>query len=736
MKHIISVALLLLAQSSLAQTEPNPPAATTSFDPVTKKNHILVTDDMEDFVVNTATPQRVSKEKIELYKYTDVNRVLRQTAGVYVREEEGQGLRPNIGLRGTNPDRSKKVVLMEDGVLIGPAPYSAPAAYYTPLMNHVESMEVYKGFAGVPYGPNSIGGAINYTTLGIPTKFTPKLEMSSGAYNTNNLKASVGGETKGGVQYLLQASRLSSDGFKNIDRGGPTGFLKDDAIAKLRFKLPSWEGTSQQLEFRLGYSDENSHESYLGLSQDDFNASPYRRYSASALDDMQWKHEQVQIEHNLQISSNSQIKTTIYRHDFHRTWFRMDRFTGSSPSLYDVLGDPQANPAFYNILTGKSDSSTQAGNGNLVAMNNDRAFYSQGIQTRWNGNYTIGNTRHDIEMGVRYHQDQIKRNHGIDTFAMTNGILIRTADPRAAQDINRNHADAFTVSLLENMQWNKWVFTVLGRFENVKFNYRDSLAGTYIRRGDTVAAPGLGVLYKITDLFSIKGSVNSGVSVAGLSDNGGEAKEKSTNYEFGLKYISQDAATQAELILFYNDYSNITGTCTSSTGCGASQLDKQYNGGSALIRGLEGRISQNLQYGKLGIPLQLNLTLLDAQFTNTFDSTTPEWGVGTVQSGDPLPYVPRVQYTITAGTVYGKFTEEFAIVYQKDVYDQSAALNRRQIPAYGIIDWTGRYLMNKNLQLFGRIDNLLDRKYEVSLRPFGARPGKPRSFMVGLSYTF
>lgn len=61
-----------------------------------------------------------------------VNEALRKVPGVTVRDEEGFGLRPNIGIRGSNPTRSTKVLILEDGLPAMYAPMATTPATTTP----------------------------------------------------------------------------------------------------------------------------------------------------------------------------------------------------------------------------------------------------------------------------------------------------------------------------------------------------------------------------------------------------------------------------------------------------------------------------------------------------------------------------------------------------------------------------------------------------------------------------
>ena len=124
----------------------------------------------------------ISSKELNKFNYTDINRVLREVPGVSIYEEDGFGLRPNISLRGTSPERSAKISIMEDGVLIAPAPYSAPAAYYFPSIARMQAIEILKGSSQIQYGPFTTGGAINLVSTAIPDEFSGNLRTSMGRF--------------------------------------------------------------------------------------------------------------------------------------------------------------------------------------------------------------------------------------------------------------------------------------------------------------------------------------------------------------------------------------------------------------------------------------------------------------------------------------------------------------------------------------------------------------------------
>ena len=202
----------------------------------------------------------VDEEELEAFEYNNAEAILGKVPGVTIRTEDGYGLRPNIGIRGANSDRSKKVTLMEDGVLFGPAPYSAPAAYYFPLLTRITGLEVFKGPAAILYGPQTIGGAINFFTRAIPEGSAAGADLAYGSSvvggTVDNYHKVHGWYGYSGPQWgvLAEGVHLMTDGFKTLDTGGNTGFDKQEFMVKLRGNSDPDSDYLHKVEHKLWFS--------------------------------------------------------------------------------------------------------------------------------------------------------------------------------------------------------------------------------------------------------------------------------------------------------------------------------------------------------------------------------------------------------------------------------------------------------------------------------------------------
>lgn len=674
----------------------------------------------------------VSAEKIEQQQQTDVNRVLKQVPGVYVQEEDAYGLRPNIGLRGTHPHRSRKVVLLEDGILIGPAPYSAPAAYYTPFMSKIESLEVFKGVSSVPYGPNSIGGAVNYITRSIPQKSVREVEIGAGSFDFQKSRFLVGQKWEH-HGLLLEATRVETTGFKKIDTGVSDGFTKNDLLIKGQHLVS--EHLNQEFSWKLGFADEDSKETYLGLTLADFAKSPYRRYAASEKDEMIWDHKQIQLGYKLNPRNDWGLWASLYHHQFHRNWSRLNNFAGNAPSIFDILKSPTdpAHQLFYRILTGEADSSTGQ---DLVLTNNNRYFLSQGLQLGSVNYLTRGEILHQFKTHVRLHQDQIERRHTEDTYEMLSGRMRRTATPQVQTATNTDKSVVSALSVEDEISWQSWKWTLAARTEQVEYASKNDLTGRESGHRESVFVPGVGVLYQFDERWSALAGLNKGVTLVGPNTQESQKPEESINAEMGVRFQDAESEFFAEAIFFASNYSNIKGTCSFSSGCVSDKLEQEFDGGKAKIRGLETRLAKLFSHGVVYFPVSLNLTVTQANFAEDTESANPEWGVGNLKSGDPLPYIPKANLSLNLGTQYKRWSQEFVVTWNGEMADQALAAGREYVPAHGVIDWSGRYKLDDQSSVYTRIDNLLDKEYLVSLRPFGARPGKDRTMQIGLKYQF
>jgi len=193
MKKLLSIPFVLLGVLVHAQ-QINDSISTVELGPVT------ITGNRANLIPGAG--QYISSKKLAQLNQSNIINVLRIIPGVNIRDEEGFGLRPNIGLRGTPVNRSAKITLMEDGILIAPAPYADPSAYYFPTFLRMQALEVLKGSSQIKYGPYTVGGAVNLLSTPIPSAFRGFAQLSVGSFGTNQQRVWVG-DSQNHFDYLF-----------------------------------------------------------------------------------------------------------------------------------------------------------------------------------------------------------------------------------------------------------------------------------------------------------------------------------------------------------------------------------------------------------------------------------------------------------------------------------------------------------------------------------------------------
>lgn len=680
----------------------------------------------------------LDQEQLETMEYDDPHAVLLQAPGVYVRTEDGFGLRPNIGIRGTSSDRSKKITLMEDGVLFGPAPYAAPAAYYFPLMTRMTGVEVFKGPASLLYGPQTIGGAINLTTREVPTRSEGAFDLGFGRFLTRKIHLHWGTSNRWGG-FLFEALEVGSRGFKELDETGAstnpsTGFSRSDFVLRGFLQTNPDAERFHRVDLRLGFGRERSDETYLGLTDADFVADPLRRYAASELDRMSWWRTSAVLTWRAELGEHVQLVTDVYRHDFDRSWLRFNGFGDSAVDPRQVLLSPTgARAIYYDVLTGAQDTSSPAEE--IILADNQRRFVSQGGQTRLRLDAQTGSLAHHVEVGLRFHQDEIEREHLAYRYAMTGGRLQAVDAAAATTTDNLGWAFAFAGYAIYRAEIGGLTITPGLRTEVIKTRLDDRASGETIENVNAVVLPGIGATYEVVDHLSLLLGVHRGFSPVAPGQPEEVEPELSVNYELGARYADPEEGRLIELIGFVNDYSNLTGQCGFSTGCSGDMLDRQFNGGSVLVWGLEAAGSWRFSVGRFSIPLRLSYTYTGSSFREAFESEDPTFG--DVSEGDELPYVPAHQGQLQGGLEHEHAGFQVIGTYVSEMREQAGQGDAgERTDDYVMVDAVAWWQAIERLRIYVRGENLLNDQPIASRRPFGARPIRPFTVQIGAKVEF
>lgn len=712
----------------------SPPAAQNN-EPI-KLQPVVVRYEPPSLAEASGSVQVLDKKLLETFKFSDPNMVVLQAPGVYVRQEDAFGLRPNIGIRGASAERSSKIVLMEDGVLFGPAPYSAPAAYYFPLISRMVQVDVIKGPSAILYGPHTVGGAINFKTRDIPEGAKGSADIALGNYWSGRFQGHYGQSTKYSG-FLVEGVHLRSSGFKELDGGGPTGFERTEIMAKGSLNTDLSKESFHRVELKAGFSHERSDETYLGLSDADFRNNAYRRYVASQQDKMVWARSQLALTHEFVAGESFELRTTAYRHDLNRTWRKLNRFR-SGPSLSDILSDPTSGQrrVYYDVLTGAQDSSTDAEA--LMIGTNDRTFVSQGLQTQANWRKSSEDWTHRIEAGARLHFDSISRLHTEDPTLMRSGQLTPEGTPTLSLVNNYGSTTAFAAHILYGVTYKHLTLTPGLRGEFIHMQLTDRSTGKEIPSSQNILLPGAGIHYAITQEFGVLAGVHRGFSPTSPGQASDIQPEQSWNYEGGMRYKNPEKNVHAELIGFFSDYSNLMGECRFATGCDESQVDQQYNGGAVHVYGLEAVAQKEHAFNKvLRGRLRATYTFTQSSFQTSFSSENPIFG--DVEKGDELPYLPNHQGTLQLGAFTDTWSADTLMTYvgmMREVAGQGTTPENEKTDPYFMVDLVGSYKVFRNASVYLRFENIFHAKPIVSRRPFGARPGKPFLAQVGFKYDF
>lgn len=683
---------------------------------------------------STGSANFVTHKELEKFATTNIHAILRTVPGVYVREEDGMGTFPRIGIRASSSGRSDRISIMEDGVPAAMAPYANTSAYYFPSVGRMSAIEVLKGPEVLLYGPQTATGAVNLISTPIPDAPAGFLNAEIGEWNTRKIHGHWG-TTADNFGVLLETYQRETDGFQKIDRSNRSaGSDVGEYMGKLRW---SSADNAHQLDLKLFYGQEDADVSYLGLTDADFAADADRRYGLSEFERMDRSREAASLRYRVDISDSISLAATAYWQDTSRHYMRLNQINGvtigGTGATWIVNNGLGGAALMQGILQGTADTTHANG---VRYGHNDQDFLAKGIQLQANADFQTGSVGHHIIAGARWHKDEAASVGGRNTiYDQRNGSLVFKS--YTAGTLSESEAEAWSFWLADRIGFGGLTLMPVLRYESI-----ESLANIAQPKTDLNSNSldkwtlGLGVNYALNEDWTLLAGVHEGFAPPGSSAAMGTRGEESVNWELGARYYA--GGVGVDLIGFYSDYDNALRNCLVANPCPGGVVDGTQQTGSKEVYGIEFGLSANLyDDGDIAVPVRVAYTYTSGEYTRASDV------VAGVLEGDVLDYTPENEVSVQLGVeAVAGWAAYVALNYADGTCvdttcDRPGVDDRfRTTESLFTVDLSASYRITEEVDLYAKVDNIFDERRITHRGADGARGNPARYAGFGLRVTY
>lgn len=673
------------------------PAATAAPDATTLPTLIVVGDWLgvarqDDVFAHPGARDVLRREDFERAGATTPREALNRIAGVEAPENNGTGshdLALNFGIRGLNPRLATRSTVLMDGIPVPFAPYGQPQLSLASLsLGNMDAVDVVRGGGAVRYGPQNVGGIVNFVTRAIPQDFAIKggyqIENSpssshDGFKRTGNLL--IGGTADNGLGGALLYS-----GTRGSDYREHSGTRIDDVILKGHYQLDEANSFHALGQYYDGEADMPG-----GLTRTEYAADPYQ--------------------------------STRFTDRF---WGRRSVYGAG----YDYASGQRRFSAngFYTqtLRSGYLDQ------GSFVSLS-PRYYWVRGLEACFSQGFSTGAIEHELGVGYRYVNEASHELRYRETLASG---LLPTTSSRNDRD-TRGQTKAHALYADDRIDLGRWTLTPGIRYEIIDQQQLNVLTATPYKGDYRTALPALNVLYRLDAHWNLYANTEGSFGSVQYSQMPNRVAidaikpEKARTWELGTRY--DDGALQAEIGAFLIDFDH--------------QYDSSQTSDSVIARGKTRHqgIESSLAYQLSALAPALAGLDVHANYAFT-DATIREAGLN---QGNQVPFSSRHKGLAGVGYSRGSWRLDLETQFQsaqfadnENTVAESADGSTGRIPGYAVWNARAGYDFGpgmSDLRLGFGIKNLFDRAYftrSYDDNNKGKYLGIPRTFYVQVSMGF